>query len=110
MISNFNSGTTVTFPLYVFGVSLRGIPVQVNALATLLFLVAVIAAGAGDVAAAPRRADGGGPARGRSSETRNRLKAGPGESRRSNSGRLRRDLPRLPLSANVESDQPRDGS
>ncbi len=44
VISNFNSGTTVTFPLYVYGVSLRGIPVQVNALATLLFLVAVIAA------------------------------------------------------------------
>lgn len=45
VISNFNSGTTVTFPLYVYGVSLRGIPVQVNALATLLFLVAVIAVG-----------------------------------------------------------------
>jgi spermidine/putrescine transport system permease protein len=43
VISNFNSGTTVTFPLYVYGVSLRGIPVQVNALATLLFAVAVIA-------------------------------------------------------------------
>ncbi|HEU4462254.1 MAG TPA: ABC transporter permease [Solirubrobacterales bacterium] len=43
VISNFNSGTTVTFPLYVYGVSLRGIPVQVNALATLLFLVATIA-------------------------------------------------------------------
>lgn len=43
VISNFNSGTTVTFPLYVYGVSLRGIPVQVNALATLLFIVAVIA-------------------------------------------------------------------
>ncbi len=43
VISNFNSGTTVTFPLYVYGVSLRGIPVQVNALATLLFLVAVFA-------------------------------------------------------------------
>jgi spermidine/putrescine transport system permease protein len=43
VISNFNSGTTVTFPLYVYGVSLRGIPVQVNALATLLFVVAVIA-------------------------------------------------------------------
>jgi spermidine/putrescine transport system permease protein len=43
VISNFNSGTTVTFPLYVYGVSLRGVPVQVNALATLLFLVAVIA-------------------------------------------------------------------
>lgn len=44
VISNFNSGTTVTFPLYVYGVSLRGIPVQVNAVATLIFLVASIAA------------------------------------------------------------------
>jgi spermidine/putrescine transport system permease protein len=43
VISNFNSGTTVTFPLYVYGVSLRGIPVQVNAIATLLFVIAVIA-------------------------------------------------------------------
>jgi len=43
VISNFNSGTTETFPLYVYGVSLRGIPVQVNALATLLFLAAVVA-------------------------------------------------------------------
>jgi spermidine/putrescine transport system permease protein len=45
VISNFNSGTTVTFPLYVYGVSLRGIPVQVNALAALLFAVTVIAVG-----------------------------------------------------------------
>jgi spermidine/putrescine transport system permease protein len=43
VISNFNSGTTETFPLYIFGVSLRGIPVQVNVLATLLFLVTVVA-------------------------------------------------------------------
>lgn len=43
VISNFNSGTTVTFPLYVFGVALRGIPVQVNVLATMLFAVTVIA-------------------------------------------------------------------
>jgi spermidine/putrescine transport system permease protein len=43
VISNFNSGTTVTFPLYIFGVALRGIPVQVNVLATLLFLVTVLA-------------------------------------------------------------------
>ena len=45
VISNFNSGTTVTFPLYVFGVALRGIPVQVNVIATILFSVTVIAAG-----------------------------------------------------------------
>lgn len=43
VISNFNSGTTVTFPLYVYGVSLRGIPVQVNVLATMLFIAAVAA-------------------------------------------------------------------
>jgi spermidine/putrescine transport system permease protein len=43
VISNFNSGTTVTFPLYVFGVALRGIPVQVNAIATMLFIFTVIA-------------------------------------------------------------------
>ncbi len=42
VISNFNSGTTETFPLYIFGVSLRGIPVQVNVLATMLFLIAVV--------------------------------------------------------------------
>ena len=43
VISNFNAGTTVTFPLYVYGVSLRGVPVQVNVLATMLFVVTVLA-------------------------------------------------------------------
>jgi spermidine/putrescine transport system permease protein len=43
VISNFNSGTTVTFPLYVYGVALRGIPVQVNAIATMLFIVTSLA-------------------------------------------------------------------
>ncbi len=43
VISNFNSGTTETFPLYVYGVALRGIPIQVNVLATMLFLLVVAA-------------------------------------------------------------------
>jgi spermidine/putrescine transport system permease protein len=43
VISNFNSGTTVTFPLYVYGAALRGIPIQVNVLATILFAVTVAA-------------------------------------------------------------------
>jgi len=43
VVSNFNSGTTVTFPLYVFGVAQRGIPIQVNALATMLFIVTIAA-------------------------------------------------------------------
>jgi spermidine/putrescine transport system permease protein len=43
VISNFNSGTTVTFPLYIFGAAQRGIPVEVNVMATILFAVTVLA-------------------------------------------------------------------
>ncbi len=43
VVSNFNSGTTVTFPLYIFGASQRGIPVEVNVLSTMLFAVAAAA-------------------------------------------------------------------
>ncbi|MDQ5895464.1 MAG: transporter permease [Actinomycetota bacterium] len=43
VISNFNSGSEVTFPLYIFGANQRGIPVQVNVIATMLFAVTVIA-------------------------------------------------------------------
>ena len=39
VISNFNSGTTVTFPLYIFGANQRGIPVQVNVIASMLFII-----------------------------------------------------------------------
>lgn len=43
VISNFNSGAVVTFPLYIFGANQRGIPVQVNVIATMLFAVTVLA-------------------------------------------------------------------
>ena len=43
VISNFNSGTTVTFPLWVYGAAQRGIPVQVYVIATMLFVVTVAA-------------------------------------------------------------------
>jgi spermidine/putrescine transport system permease protein len=45
VVSNFNSGTTVTFPLYIFGAAQRGIPVEVNAVATILFTATLIAMG-----------------------------------------------------------------
>jgi spermidine/putrescine transport system permease protein len=45
VISNFNSGTTVTFPLYIFGAAQRGIPVEVNVIAMILFGVTVTAMG-----------------------------------------------------------------
>ena len=40
VITVFNAGRTVTFPLWVFGVSRLGIPPEVNALGTLIFLIA----------------------------------------------------------------------
>lgn len=43
VISNFNAGATETFPLYVYGIALRGVPVQVNVLATILFIVTTVA-------------------------------------------------------------------
>jgi spermidine/putrescine transport system permease protein len=43
VISDFNSGQTETFPLYIFAGLSKGIPVQVYGLATLLFLVTVAA-------------------------------------------------------------------
>jgi spermidine/putrescine transport system permease protein len=45
VVSNFNSGTTVTFPLFIFGAAQRGIPVEVNCVAMILFSVTLVAMG-----------------------------------------------------------------
>ena len=42
IITNFNSGTTVTFPMYVWGAAQRGIPPQVNVIATIFFMSALL--------------------------------------------------------------------
>lgn len=39
IITNFNSGNAMTFPMYVWGAAKRGVPPQVNVIATLIFLV-----------------------------------------------------------------------
>lgn len=47
IITNFNSGTVVTFPMYVWGAAQRGIPPQVNVIGSIMFfgsLAIVIAA------------------------------------------------------------------
>lgn len=41
IITNFNSGTTVTFPMYVWGAAQRGIPPQVNVIGTIMFVGAL---------------------------------------------------------------------
>jgi spermidine/putrescine transport system permease protein len=43
VITSFVSGKTITFPLWVFGVSRLGVPPEVNVLGTLIFVVAFVA-------------------------------------------------------------------
>jgi spermidine/putrescine transport system permease protein len=49
IITNFNNGATVTFPLYVWGAAQRGIPPQVNVIGTAMFLIALLIVVAGQV-------------------------------------------------------------
>jgi spermidine/putrescine transport system permease protein len=41
VITSFTAGTTQTFPLFIYGSQLRGIPVQVNVIGTIIFATAV---------------------------------------------------------------------
>jgi spermidine/putrescine transport system permease protein len=43
VITNLNSGTTVTFPIFIWGAARVGVPPQVNVIGTIVFLVAVVA-------------------------------------------------------------------
>jgi spermidine/putrescine transport system permease protein len=42
VITAFTSGQTQTFPLFIYGSQLRGIPVQVNVIGTMIFVSAVL--------------------------------------------------------------------
>jgi spermidine/putrescine transport system permease protein len=42
VITAFTAGQTQTFPLYIYGAQLRGIPVQVNVIGTIIFLSAIV--------------------------------------------------------------------
>ena len=55
IISNFASGTTVTFPIFIWGAAQRGIPVQVYALATLVFTLALVGTVLGQIVSSRRR-------------------------------------------------------
>lgn len=55
IISAFNAGTLVTFPIYIWGAAQRGIPVQVNALATLVFVIALVTVVSAQIVGSRRR-------------------------------------------------------
>lgn len=56
IITNFNSGNSVTFPMYVWGAAGRGTPVQINVIGTAMMLIAVIVVGVGQLAGGRRKA------------------------------------------------------
>ena len=47
IITSFNNGNTITFPLWVYGASRVGVPPQVNVMGTLIFTFGVVLALAG---------------------------------------------------------------
>jgi spermidine/putrescine transport system permease protein len=42
IITNFNHGQTITFPMFVWGAQQRGIPPEVNVVGTLMFVAALV--------------------------------------------------------------------
>lgn len=42
IITNFNAGQEVTFPMFVWGAAQRGIPPQINVVGTIMFVVALL--------------------------------------------------------------------
>jgi spermidine/putrescine transport system permease protein len=42
IITNLNAGQTVTFPMFVWGSAQRGVPMQVNVIGTVMFLIAMV--------------------------------------------------------------------
>jgi len=41
IITNLTAGQTTTFPMFVYGASQRGVPMQVNVIGTIMFLVSI---------------------------------------------------------------------
>ncbi|MCW2793655.1 MAG: transporter permease [Nocardioides sp.] len=42
IVTNLNAGQTTTFPMYVWGVEGKGVPMAVNVVGTLMFLVSIV--------------------------------------------------------------------
>lgn len=51
IITNLNSGQLVTFPMFVWGAAQRGVPMQVNVIGTVMFLLALTVVVIGEVRA-----------------------------------------------------------
>jgi spermidine/putrescine transport system permease protein len=50
IITNFNAGAEVTFPMFVWGAAQRGVPPQVNVIGALMFILALLVVFGSEVA------------------------------------------------------------
>ncbi|MBW3361556.1 ABC transporter permease [Streptomyces microflavus] len=57
IITNFNAGSTVTFPMFVWGSAQRGTPVQINVIGTAMFIIAVMVVLVGQLIASRRKSN-----------------------------------------------------
>jgi spermidine/putrescine transport system permease protein len=55
IVTNLNSGNETTFPMYVWGAYRVGVPMQVNVIGTIMFLVSIAVVVTGEVASRRRR-------------------------------------------------------
>jgi spermidine/putrescine transport system permease protein len=55
IITNFNSETTVTFPIFVWGAAQRGTPPQINVVGALMFGISLLIIAVGQIVASRRR-------------------------------------------------------
>ncbi|PCG86181.1 ABC transporter permease [Streptomyces sp. WZ.A104] len=57
IITNFNAGSSVTFPMFVWGSAQRGTPVQINVIGTAMFIIAVLMVLVGQLIANRRKSN-----------------------------------------------------
>ena len=55
IITNFNSGTTDTFPKFVYVSAARGVPAEANVIASAVFILAIVIVLTQQISAAVRR-------------------------------------------------------
>jgi len=55
IITNFNAGSTVTFPMFVWGAYQRALPVQINVIGTAMLLISLVLVGVGGLLSKKRK-------------------------------------------------------
>ena len=55
IVTNLNAGNESTFPMYVWGVAQRGVPMQVNVIGTVMFVISIVIVVGGELVRSRRQ-------------------------------------------------------